>query len=162
MLFLLLRPLLISFYSFPCRALHDGLAASHLHGYSGSAYPRHYFYAIAWTNAHGFGLIFPLTAPNGDGGGPAKTSPRLSAPPCIEQGNRARLSTRGEISTTYGVKNGLVTSVDWKHGIRIDRYLCVHLIHSYSPSRSQYSKTTSCVSIIHYLCICVQYILCNL
>ncbi len=63
MLFLLLRPLLISFHSFPCRAQSYDLAAIHLHGYSGSAYPRHYFYAIAWTNAHGFGLIFPLTAP---------------------------------------------------------------------------------------------------
>ncbi len=35
---------------------------------------------------HRFSLIFPLTAPNGDGSGPAKNSPWLTAPPCrLEQ-----------------------------------------------------------------------------
>ncbi len=64
-------------------------------------------------------------------------------------GNGARLSTRGEIPTTFGLKmpqhvevNGLVTPVDWKHGARIGGSSCLCFPHSCSPSRSPNDKTT--------------------
>jgi hypothetical protein len=47
---------------------------------------------------------------------------------CIELGNGASLAT-----AMFGGKTGLVTSVDQRQGIRINRYSSLCLIHFYSP-----------------------------
>ncbi len=101
MFLLLLRPLKIFIYSFPRKVLSSDSAASHLHSnssllvsattittttiqnvylqvfgfsYSIVVIEYDYNYAIVWNAAYQFLLIFPLTAPNGNGSGPAKNS----------------------------------------------------------------------------------------
>ncbi len=83
MFLLLLKPSKIIIYSSPRKALSGDSTASHLHGDNGSANPCRWINTTAWTAAHRFSLIFPLRAPNGNGGGSAKNSPCLTAPLCI-------------------------------------------------------------------------------
>jgi hypothetical protein len=75
---------------------------------------------------------------------------------CIELGNGEKAIHKGGndggAPTTFGIKTGLVTSVDWKHGTRIDRYSCLYPLHSCSPNRFQ-NKDEKLVSIIHCSCI---------
>jgi hypothetical protein len=71
----------------------------------------------------------------------------------IELVNAAMPAARGCLGDTFAsdggdIKNGLVASVDWKHGIWVDAYSCLDL---YSRTQVGYCQTDNLLFL--YICI---------